>query len=358
MSHIFGTNTDFNLNEALNFRAENMLAFPTGNEVGRIIMHTGLNNFYGYNGTDWLNLGSAGGVGSYVLPTASTTILGGVKIDGTSITISNGVISSNSEAPAIVSINEGNGIGFTIAGRNPDNYGNIGSGAFDLSRSDNASSVRGSTGELSFSIGWHNITSGYGAMSIGWSNSTTGPGGFTAGGLNSNGGYSDFVAGTYNTTAQTTASTNAYKFMAGVRNVSNSGFGNGTLGCGNVNDTHSGTVVGQAAETLTGGGNQGSTPMFVVGNGIFNFNANVLATTSRSNAFRVLHSGAIIGDSLTNALIGSSGSQSLITRNFVFSTVPTTSTSAGATGQTAVDANYIYKCIATNTWVRGAMATW
>jgi len=123
MSHIFGTDTDFNLNEALNFRAENTLAFPTGNEVGRIVMHTGLNNFYGYNGTDWLNLGSSGGTGSYVLPTASTTILGGVKIDGTSITISNGVISSsNSGTPAIVSINEGNGIGYVISGRNPANY--------------------------------------------------------------------------------------------------------------------------------------------------------------------------------------------------------------------------------------------
>lgn len=39
-------------------------------------------------------LGTGGGGGSnYVLPTASTTIKGGVKIDGTSITINNGVIS-------------------------------------------------------------------------------------------------------------------------------------------------------------------------------------------------------------------------------------------------------------------------
>ena len=37
-------------------------------------------------------LGSGGG--SYTLPTASTSVLGGVKVDGTSITISNGVISS------------------------------------------------------------------------------------------------------------------------------------------------------------------------------------------------------------------------------------------------------------------------
>ena len=39
--------------------------------------------------------GSSSGSGSYVLPTASTTTLGGVRIDGSSITINNGVISSS-----------------------------------------------------------------------------------------------------------------------------------------------------------------------------------------------------------------------------------------------------------------------
>ena len=39
--------------------------------------------------------GSSSGSGSYVLPTASTTTLGGVRIDGSSIKINNGVISSS-----------------------------------------------------------------------------------------------------------------------------------------------------------------------------------------------------------------------------------------------------------------------
>ena len=38
--------------------------------------------------------GGGGGGGSYTLPTATTSILGGVKVDGTTITINNGVISS------------------------------------------------------------------------------------------------------------------------------------------------------------------------------------------------------------------------------------------------------------------------
>jgi hypothetical protein len=45
-----------------------------------------------WNGTSWRS--SGGTLDTYVLPTASTSVLGGVKVDGTTVTISNGVISS------------------------------------------------------------------------------------------------------------------------------------------------------------------------------------------------------------------------------------------------------------------------
>ena len=48
--------------------------------------------------------GSGGGGASYVLPTASTTVKGGVKIDGTTITITNGVISAT-QTPVSIGIN-------------------------------------------------------------------------------------------------------------------------------------------------------------------------------------------------------------------------------------------------------------
>ncbi len=38
--------------------------------------------------------------------------------------------------------------------------------------------------------------------------------------------------------------------------------------------------------------------------------------------------------------------------------VPATSTSTGTTGQVAFDQNYIYYCVATDTWKRSALATW
>ena len=47
-------------------------------------------------------IGTGGSGGSYTLPTASTTVKGGVKIDGTTITINNGVISAHGGSGASV----------------------------------------------------------------------------------------------------------------------------------------------------------------------------------------------------------------------------------------------------------------
>lgn len=38
--------------------------------------------------------------------------------------------------------------------------------------------------------------------------------------------------------------------------------------------------------------------------------------------------------------------------------VPATAASTGIAGQVAYDANYIYVCIATDTWKRAALTTW
>ncbi len=55
---IFGTDIDLNRNEAKNFRAENLLSFPTAGvaDAGLIIFHTGQKSFYGWDGTDWKKL--------------------------------------------------------------------------------------------------------------------------------------------------------------------------------------------------------------------------------------------------------------------------------------------------------------
>ena len=50
--------------------------------------------------------GVISGSSSYTLPTASTTVLGGVKIDGTTITINNGVISGASSVPTSITVSD------------------------------------------------------------------------------------------------------------------------------------------------------------------------------------------------------------------------------------------------------------
>lgn len=55
------------------------------------------------------NVASAIAAAAYSLPTASTSILGGVKIDGTTVTISGGVISASGVASGVASFNTRSG---------------------------------------------------------------------------------------------------------------------------------------------------------------------------------------------------------------------------------------------------------
>ena len=52
------------------------------------------------------NSGVISGANTYSLPTATTSVLGGVKIDGTTITISNGVISGAPSVPTSITVSD------------------------------------------------------------------------------------------------------------------------------------------------------------------------------------------------------------------------------------------------------------
>ena len=64
---------------------------------------------------------------------------------------------------AIKAINEGNGVGYVIANRNPLNYDNVGVGAVDFSYSNIASDVFGATGSYSVAGGRYSVASGFGS---------------------------------------------------------------------------------------------------------------------------------------------------------------------------------------------------
>lgn len=59
-----------------------------------------------------------------------------------------------------ISIDEGNGPGYVISGRDPDNYGFVGSGAFDISHSPDESPEMGALGDYSFAAGLYSNAQG------------------------------------------------------------------------------------------------------------------------------------------------------------------------------------------------------
>jgi len=74
---------------------------------------------------------------------------------------------SASNISGLEAIDEGNGLGWRLIGRNPDNHGNIGLDAVDLSFSTVTSITRGATGNYSTAMGHNTIASGAYAMAFG-----------------------------------------------------------------------------------------------------------------------------------------------------------------------------------------------
>ncbi len=67
---------------------------------------------------------------------------------------------TNYNPTGLEAIDEGNGIGWRLVGRDPANYGNIGENAVDLSFSGGASTTKGATGNFSTALGGFTIASG------------------------------------------------------------------------------------------------------------------------------------------------------------------------------------------------------
>ncbi len=72
-------------------------------------------------------------------------------------------------------INEGNGIGWRLKGRDPAYYGPIGQDAVDLSIPVNLSSTLGATGDYSVALGYASQASGIGSAAIGANAKSSGP---------------------------------------------------------------------------------------------------------------------------------------------------------------------------------------
>ena len=98
-----------------------------------------------------------------------------------------------------VSITEGSNTGYGTSERsaNPNNYGNIGNLATDLSYSSGSSTTRGATGEFSTALGRHTIASGLNSFTTGFANTASGGYSIAMGTNSEASGHTAFVFGDY-----------------------------------------------------------------------------------------------------------------------------------------------------------------
>ena len=85
---------------------------------------------------------------------------------GSGITIDSGVLNVSASSTGLEAIDEGNGVGYRLIGRDPANHGNIGLNAIDLSYSPSPDS-KGATGNYSFSVGFNTRSDGSSSTAIG-----------------------------------------------------------------------------------------------------------------------------------------------------------------------------------------------
>jgi hypothetical protein len=249
-------------------------------------------------------------------------------------------------------IDEGNGTGWRLIGRDPANYGNIGLNATDLSISNSASSTKGSIGTGSLTLGLNNenpldysIVSG-----INTTITVTNPyhnGNFITGESNTiyNNMYNNIIGGfrnTIGTNGATLEQAIVYDSIAVGDNLNmyaarNSGMIGQALSGGSVGAT----IVGVANVDLTTSianaftanfNNYG--PRFIVGTGIWNPQNN---TGTRANGFVVMSDGTATFPVLSNIQIDSAGADSAVTKGWVQAQTDINTTYDLASSQSGAD---------------------
>lgn len=178
-------------------------------------------------------------------------------------------------------LDEGNGIGWRLVGRDPNNYGNIGRLSIDLSISTNLSTIYGATGNNSTALGRGTRASGDRSTSMGIST----------------------IASGANSTAMGifTEASGSYSTAMGLSTVA-SGSISTAIGRDTNADAYISTAIGRYN---VGGGNPTSwvdtDPLFEIGNGT--------SDSARNNALTVYKSGRMSINSSSNGLeINSLGS--------------------------------------------------
>lgn len=277
-------------------------------------------------------------------PSLTTTIIDAESTGRTAVTrewIENQNFSST-EPTGFEALNEGNGIGWRLIGRNTANYGNIGLNSIDASYNNSTSSTAGATGNYSAIFGGtgtgeganeHRDESNY-SLTVGSSNQNSGDfsliGGINC--VNSGGnsivfGNSIVNSGIRNVILNTGFSTGDDSFIFSTGDAcDNNGDGAILLGKDNRNDATNSIMIGRRlesasfAEIILGSFNTNIVPsseiswdtsdrLITIGNG--NNDA------SRSDALIILKNGTITAPSLTELLIDGATDDVLVTKGWV-----------------------------------------
>jgi hypothetical protein len=134
-------------------------------------------------------------------------------------------------------ITEGGNTGHRILGRDPANYGDIGSNAIDLSNSLSSSSTMGATGESSIAMGNFTTASGFASTAMGSTTIASGSNASAMGYNTTASGYSSIAEGAF-----TTAS--GYSSTAMGTNTTASGYSSTAMGANTTASGYSSTAIG------------------------------------------------------------------------------------------------------------------
>ncbi len=230
-------------------------------------------------------------------------------------------------------IDEGNGLGWRLIGRDPDNYGPIGQNAVDFSVSNSVSEEKGSTGQYSVTVGFDNINQMNTTLIVG--SNVVAKKTDIYNGNNIIAAYDSEIYGAaygnliscWRSTVGvegTNYTTNAiyHNVIAGDGIEFYAGRDSGAIGGNLISGSTGCLTVGVGNEDLTTTtsnyiinyyNNYG--PRFIVGVGTYNIGNP--ASSVRQNGFVVMSDGTASFPVLTNAMIDAAGADSAITKGWI-----------------------------------------
>ncbi|MFM6925806.1 MAG: hypothetical protein ACKOU7_09925, partial [Ferruginibacter sp.] len=272
-----------------------------------------------------LDVAGSATVGSGNTNTGTKTIAAG---NGNNLSGNNSIVTGESNTVTAIRSMVSGGAN-TVGGEN-----NIVSGLFN--------SITGAFGH-SIIVGYQDTVSNSSSAAFGYLNKVNGFTGFAAGDRNFVSAQNGTAFGYQNATSGTSA------FVTGVLDTA-AGNTSAAFGTGNMAASYNEFVLGMYGSNYT----PVSASSYNVADRLFNI-GNGTSSVARADAFTILKGGNVgIGTASPTALLDVNSN----TIRLRSAKTPSSSSDTGNTGDIAWDSNYIYVCVATNTWKRVAIASW